>query len=576
MKICPQCKTLNRPTAKFCGHCRATLPAQPAGPTCPSCGATNRPQAKRCGSCGGMLTVSPAQQTGQLRAGRVLAGRYRITGKVAEGGMGAVYRAENTRLSNVIWAVKEMSIARISPEDRQAAREGFEREADVLARLNHPNLARVTDRFDEDGRPYLVMEFVDGQTLEAILAQSPDGVDQTRVLAWADQLCDVLGYLHNQPKPIIYRDMKPSNVMEVRGAQTIKLIDFGIVRFFKPGKTKDTHMLGTPGYAAPEQYGKGQSDERTDIYALGVTLLVLLTGYDPEGPAHQPFQFPPARSVNSAVSRELERVLQQAMEPNRDNRFASAQELRQALRACPGAPQTSISSSAPAPLQPAPQPVPPVPQPASSASSGPQLAVDTRHLDLGGVRRGKPVQGQFQIWNVGVGTLQARMFTAEEWVRTTPDRVNSNNDTVEVQLQTAGLKLGNFQRKPPDYHQRIRDRARDWSADLVRRHRQSDAAKALAWSVNAAAIGAGAIVQAFVWATYWHARHLVPAETQIYQTVEVRSNGGRTNVDVRATVEPDRSTLFIGWALTIAAVAVEAIVAIIILATLVMLGISAL
>lgn len=258
----------------------------------------------------------------RLTPGTILQSRYRIIRLLGQGGMGAVYLAEDQNLPGRLVAVKENS------ETSSSAQDQFEREALILARLKHQNLPQVTDHFVDSlsGRQYLVMEYVEGEDLEQILSlRGP--LPETEVLGWVDQVIDALEYMHSQNPPVIHRDIKPANIkLTIEG--TVKLIDFGIVRFFKPGQTKDTAALGTPGYAAPEQYGTGQSDARTDIYSLGVTLHQLLTGHDP---VTAPFNLPPVRKLNPDVSPHVESAIRKATQANRDDRFQTVAELRKAL-----------------------------------------------------------------------------------------------------------------------------------------------------------------------------------------------------------------------------------------------------
>ena len=189
--------------------------------------------------------------------------------------MAAVYKANDTRQGNLV-AIKEMSLSTVAENDRSQAIQNFLAEARILSRLNHPNLPVFTDFFTEGARHFLVMEFIDGRTLEDLLDRNKGPFSEPRVLGWARQLCDVLEYLHNQQPPVIFRDMKPSNIMLTRSGR-IKLIDFGIARLFRNRGSQDTQLLGTPGFAPPEQYGSAQTDERTDIYSLAMTLFQLLT-----------------------------------------------------------------------------------------------------------------------------------------------------------------------------------------------------------------------------------------------------------------------------------------------------------
>ena len=271
--------------------------------------------------------------TGKLPPQSYLHNRYLILRKVGQGGMAAVYQVSDTLQPNFLWAVKEMSdIALNSPEDRNYAVQTFQQEADLLRRLNHPNLPKVIDAFTEGGKHYLVMEFIPGQTLQGWLEKRTQPFSEGEVLRWAIQLCDVLGYLHNQNPKIIFRDLKPSNIM-ITPQNQVKLIDFGIARFFKPEKTRDTMALGTPGYAAPEAIG-GQTDERSDIYSLCVTLLQLLTLIDP---GRSMFNLPPARKINPQVSVEMENLIGKGVQPKRELRWYSAAEMRMELARLAGA-----------------------------------------------------------------------------------------------------------------------------------------------------------------------------------------------------------------------------------------------
>ncbi|UCG23395.1 MAG: protein kinase [Chloroflexota bacterium] len=303
--------------------------------TCPHCSNEINPSDQFCPWCGSNLQdekagAEPATgRAGELQPGYVLRDRYQIEGLLGRGGMGAVYRARDLRLPGKAWAVKEMTEAGLEPAERVAAVQNFEREAHLLAQLQHPNLPQVVDFFEDgsSGRHYLVMDFVEGQTLEELLLREGSPFPETVINEWTFQLCDVLGYLHGQNPPIIFRDLKPGNII-IEPSGQLKLIDFGIARFFKGDRSSDTQTFGTFGYAPPEQYGLGQTDARSDIYGLGVTLLRLSTGYDP---AIDPLNLPPARQVNPAVSARLEKVIQKATHQDPDARYQSAAELQNAL-----------------------------------------------------------------------------------------------------------------------------------------------------------------------------------------------------------------------------------------------------
>jgi serine/threonine protein kinase len=245
--------------------------------------------------------------------------------------MGTVYLAEDLRLPGRRCAVKELSPALLSPHDQAWAVPAFQREAHLLASLSHPNLAAVTDFFPEGENWYLVMEFVEGETLARRLERSPGHrLPLQEALPIIRQLCDVLEYLHTRQPPVIFRDLKPSNIVLTPEGR-VKLIDFGIARFFKPGQRQDTVNLGTPGYAAPEQYGGlGQSDPRTDIYSLGVLLHQMMTGYDPAAAA-VPFPLPPPRQLMPGIPPEVERVILRATQIQPDARYPSIQALRDDL-----------------------------------------------------------------------------------------------------------------------------------------------------------------------------------------------------------------------------------------------------
>jgi len=293
---------------------------------CPRCGANVHDEIIFCPECGTRIRgQTSATDTPPLM---VLQGRYELRRRLGAGGMGSVYLATDRRLSTALWAVKEMSDAAItSPIDRQQAQMAFRQEAELLVKLNHPALPRVTDHFEENGRHYLVMEFVPGENLRDYVNRVGLPRPLHEVLRWTTQICGVLAYLHAQQPPIIFRDLKPTNVM-ITPEGTIKLVDFGIARLFKPGKERDTQAFGTPGYSAPEQYGRGQTDARSDIYSLGVLMHHLLTGHDP---STTPFRLPPVNQLNPSVPPYIAAAIARATDNEPSRRFASVIELQQAL-----------------------------------------------------------------------------------------------------------------------------------------------------------------------------------------------------------------------------------------------------
>ncbi len=259
----------------------------------------------------------------------VLQGRYRILRQLGGGGFGTVYLAEDKRLAGRQHAVKEISPSQVADEDQEWAISAFRQEAEILVRLSHPGIAAVTDFFAERGNWYQVMEYVPGQTLGDVLKKAPNGrLSEQRALDITDQLCEVLSYLHAQQPPVVFRDLKPDNVMLTPEGR-VKLIDFGIARFFKPGVGRDTVALGTPGYAAPEQYGRGQSDVRTDVYGLGVLLHQMLTGYDPTA---SPFRLPPVDELNPHVSDRVCQAIRRATEHDPGQRYPSVDAFCAALK----------------------------------------------------------------------------------------------------------------------------------------------------------------------------------------------------------------------------------------------------
>lgn len=240
---------------------------------------------------------------------------YEIQSVIGRGGMSTVYLAEHKRLHNR-WAVKEV-------RKQQGVRFDFLAEANILKRLQHPMLPRIVDIFEDGATLYIVEDYVQGISLRDYITQH-HRIDEAIGIQWFRDLCDVLNYLHTQkPHPIIYRDMKPSNIM-LQADGGLKLIDFGIAREYKQDSQADTTYIGTKGYAAPEQFGKAQTDVRTDIYSLGVTMYHLLTGKSPYEP---PYQFVPARQLNPALSHGMEHILNKCIQPEPGDRYQSVPEL---------------------------------------------------------------------------------------------------------------------------------------------------------------------------------------------------------------------------------------------------------
>ncbi|MGZ3621767.1 MAG: serine/threonine protein kinase [Ktedonobacteraceae bacterium] len=269
-------------------------------------------------------------KTGKLAPQSILHQRYLIVGQAGRGGMSAVYQAVDTKYGNHHVAIKEMSQGNLGANEITEATSRFQQEADLLGSLHHPNLPTIYDGFSEDGRSFLVMEYIDGKTLLQMLKDTGGRpLPVAQVLDYAIQLCDVLIYLHSHNPPIIFRDLKPTNVM-VKSNGHVMLIDFGIARFFKEGQAQDTVFLGSPGYAPPEQHGSSQTNPRSDLYSLGATLHCCLTGRDPFH-ASDRFAFPPVQQMNPLVPLELGQLIQRMVSLDEQQRPNNAFEVRQAL-----------------------------------------------------------------------------------------------------------------------------------------------------------------------------------------------------------------------------------------------------
>lgn len=259
-----------------------------------------------------------------LEIGSLIDGKYKILNKVGQGGMSVVYLAMNEK-ANKQWAIKE--VRKDGVKDFEIVKQGLVAETDLLKKLSHPSLPSIIDVIEGLDTFLIVMDYIQGNPLSKALEEY-GAQPQEYVIEWAKQLCDVLEYLHTRTPPIIYRDMKPANIM-LKPDGNICLIDFGTAREFKEKNLADTTCLGTVGYAAPEQFGgMGQTDARTDIYCLGATLYHLVTGRNPCDP---PYEILPIRQVNPALSSGLERIIQKCTQRNPDDRYQSCAELMYAL-----------------------------------------------------------------------------------------------------------------------------------------------------------------------------------------------------------------------------------------------------
>lgn len=270
-----------------------------------------------------------------LEEGVVLNGRYEIVRKIGGGGMGAVYLASDRNLGGILRAVKEMVQSYIEEEAQEKAISDFKRESMLLTSLDHPSIPTIYDYFfdEKENRFYLVMKYISGGDLASRLRSASEGrIDEASVTEWAIQIADVLDYLHNRQPPIVYRDLKPSNIMIDGNSGRVMLIDFGIARWINK-EEKGVTAVGTMGYAPPELFS-GNVEPRSDIYSLGSTMFHLLTGADPQSNPLLIFDFqkhPRPRQINPQLSDQMEKILMRAVEYNASNRFKSAAEMREVL-----------------------------------------------------------------------------------------------------------------------------------------------------------------------------------------------------------------------------------------------------
>ncbi|MEQ8188319.1 MAG: bifunctional serine/threonine-protein kinase/formylglycine-generating enzyme family protein [Candidatus Eremiobacterota bacterium] len=283
---------------------------------CNNCNISNKDEALYCNKCGIRLSEIT------LTEGKILDKRYEILELIKTGGMGAVYKARDERLTQIC-AVKELLSSSI--DDGEYAVKRFHEEAKILASLRHSNLPRVIDHFTEHGKYYLVMDFIDGQDLETILKSNKDGLNEDKVIEYTKQLLDVLIYLHSQNPPVVYRDLKPSNIMVQTSDGRIILIDFGIARTVRPGSLTQKTGIGTEGYIAPEQY-TGKPEPASDIYSLGATIHHLVTGQKPL----IPFNFRPVKELKPGITEEFHNIIMKSLQMKPEARF-TAQEMKKAI-----------------------------------------------------------------------------------------------------------------------------------------------------------------------------------------------------------------------------------------------------
>lgn len=325
MPFCAECGSSTTTGDPYCGECGALQGSVPSG-----------------GSITGTGKISSMSGSGntptgiQLAAGTVLVDRYKIVRRIGGGGMGSVYMAEDLNLANRPVAVKEMIEMFADESTRQKAIEDFKREAEMLARLDHPSIPTIYQYFFDQnrGRYYLVMKYIDGGDLARRQRESGGRVFEHTVTRWAIDACDVLDYIHSQKPPIIYRDLKPANLMLDGRTNRIMLVDFGIARFVAPMQ-KGVTAVGTMGYAPPELFS-GNVEVRSDIYSLGATMFHLLTGVDPQDNPLLIFDFsknPRPRHINPAITAQMEELICRAVEHKPEKRFTTAKSFGLELQA---------------------------------------------------------------------------------------------------------------------------------------------------------------------------------------------------------------------------------------------------
>ncbi len=317
---------------------------------CPNCSHDNPDDANTCTNCNGSLRNLLGYKT-------VLSNRYEVVSILGCGAMGAVYLAEDQRLTGRRCAIKQnRPDVNATVEVRNQSREQFLAEANVLARLDHPSLPKVSDFFVENDNEFLVMDYVEGEDLDSLLQRTSQPLAENQIVAWMDQVLDGLAYLHTHgEKPIIHRDIKPANIRLNLQQNRVKLVDFGLVKLFdeeNPETKLELRGIGTPAYAPLEQFATSDqhTDTRSDLYSLGATMYHLLTNLFPPD-VHQRLLnsevLVPIRQVNPDVSENLERVVLRAMEIYPDNRYQTAQQMRDALHGKRDNPTTVLPAATP-------------------------------------------------------------------------------------------------------------------------------------------------------------------------------------------------------------------------------------
>ncbi len=448
---------------------------------CSVCGAEAPAGARFCPDCGAkMATARPRMSTGLLPTQYLLANRYAVVRKIAQGGQSAVYLALDTYQHDAERAIKEMSESQLEKDKRQQAINDFIREAHILQSLSHPSLAQVFDLFVEENKYYLVMEFVPGHNLEDELVQyRREALDWEDVTVWGMALADTLTYLHSRTPPIIYRDLKPANVMLLPDG-SVKLIDFGIARRLHPMRMQDTMQLGTDGYAPLDQYSS-RSEPRSDVYALGASLYHLLTGRVPEAAPMRMagHVLKPIRELNPRTPEPVERIILKALSLQPQDRFRSAQEMREGLEwarrqsqsrtssatgerprtgapisgsgihrqtGMPTSPGSSPHSASMPPMSHAPySPTGPTGARATGGPSlPPRLLVRPLRMDAGYILVNQMVTHRLEIANAGGGALAGHVQTNIAALMVDPQQFDERTSALAVRIDATGLAIGPY------------------------------------------------------------------------------------------------------------------------------------
>jgi serine/threonine protein kinase len=338
-----------------------------------------------------------------LKQGEIVRSRYKVRELLGRGGWSEVYLVDDMNLSGTR-AMKVVDASYLPDGDQAPILEQLDKEIRILGSLSHPHIPQVYDHFILEGRHFLVRDYVEGETLEEIARGRKEPFTDEEIRGLAVKACDILAFMHG--RGIVLRDLKPNNIV-VTAQGDVKIIDCGVARWFRLGKGKDTLVVGTPGYAAPEQYGAGQSDERTDIYALGATLYFLATGSDP---GDHPFTFARPSASNGAVSPLLEAVILKSLEIDPRARFSKVLQIKELLLG-----RISLEDI---------------------EENLPILATDVDALRVENVGRLDITRKYFKVFNLGGGTLKASARADVPWIEVDPGQFASNDVEMTVKIRS--------------------------------------------------------------------------------------------------------------------------------------------